>query len=83
MMAHMAEEEWRGTMSVATATEEDTVYGQALVAWKNWNPEWLIDKVNAEGGDSSKVKFTIDEVRRAFMEGYLQGVAKKLTGENA
>jgi hypothetical protein len=78
-MTHMTEEEWRGCMSVATANTP-TVYRQALIAWRGWNPEWLLDKVNAEGGDSSKAKFTIDEVMRAFMEAYILGVTKKITG---
>ncbi len=81
MMTHLTNEEWRGVMSVATSTEEATVHGKALAAWKDWNPEWLLDRVNAKGGDSSKVGFTIDDLMRCFMEAYLQGVAKKLTGD--
>jgi hypothetical protein len=72
-MAHMTEEEWRGCMSVATANTP-TIYRDALIAWNEWNPEWATEWLDA--------KYTADELMRAFMEAYIQGVTNKLTGEN-
>ena len=63
-------------MTVANAVR-DTMYTRALDAWHEWNPEWVLDRVSNGGA-----LFPIDEVMRAFMEGYLQGVERKITGGN-
>ncbi len=76
-MPHMTDEEWGGVMGVASATE-GTMYRHALEAWHEWNPEWVVDRVNGRLGSSRS--FEIDQLMRAFMEAYLQGVERKLSG---
>jgi hypothetical protein len=68
-------------MGVATSTE-GTTYSKALSAWDEWNPEWLINKLNTWKPEDVVASFTCDEVMRAFMEGYLQGVTRKIGGDN-
>jgi hypothetical protein len=72
-MAHLTDEEWRGVMGMVT-TNAPTMYGQAFMAYKSWNPQWVLGRVQSDS------LFTIDEMMRCFMEAYLQGVEKKLGG---
>ncbi len=50
-------------------------------AWVNYNPKWLLDKVDKSVGAESDFIYDVTEVREAYLAGFEAGVIFKLTKE--
>lgn len=60
--------------------EEGSFNDSAWEAWHQYNPEWLIDRVNDKNAKIRGV-FVLEEVSEAFREGFKRAMQYRITGE--
>lgn len=59
--------------------EEKGIDWLARNAWVNYNPKWLVQKVDEAITNNEDAPFDINHVRTAYMAGFEAGVIFKLT----
>jgi hypothetical protein len=52
---------------------------QAMMAWNKYNPEWLINKVDANLKNDEEFIYSISELHEAYVSGFKAGFIYRLT----
>lgn len=60
--------------------EDGSFSALAWEAWHQYNPDWLIDRVNHKD-EKIKGMFVLEEVSDAFREGFRRAMQYQITGE--